>query len=250
MKYLFGSCLLVLSCMVGCSLNDEATEADYDDVAQTVSALVVTDNGGGEVGSMCDSIDIATGTNDGSIGLDGRGRFVGDHLGLTYQYEVDCTDADGSALTNCDDTTDHAAVAVKWSGDLELSHLTASVQREGEWQVSNVQQDAVEINGSSDFDLEAKLQSIFSNASRSYQISYFAEYAKIKFARSSRRVTSGRVEYVIEARRVASGRRGESTAKFQMDGLLQFSGKGSATLTLDKSFRYTIDTESGFVAKE
>jgi hypothetical protein len=250
MKYGFSSCLLVLFCTVGCWGNDEATEADYDDVAQAVSAMVVTDNGGGEVGSMCDSIDIATGTNSVSLSVDGRGRFVGDHLGLNYQYEVECTDADGSALTTCDDATDHAAVAVKWSGDLELSHLTASVQREGEWQISNVQDGTVEINGSSDFDLEAQLVSIFNNARRSYEVSYSADYAKIKFDRSSRRIKSGTVEYVIDARRIASGRRHDWTAKFQMDGVLQFTGNGSATLTLDKSYSYTIDTESGFVAKK
>ena len=248
MKYWLGSCLLLGSWIVGCSSNDTATEADYDDIAQAVSALITTDSGGGEVGSMYDATAIATGTSDINTGA--TGKYAGKHLGLEYEYEVDCVGAEGDASKRCGRATDHANAKVNWSGNLELPHVSASVQREGEWNLSDIQSGIAEFNGSGMFDLDVQIQSLFRITSRDYQVSYSAQYTKVKFEISRRRITGGTINYVIDAQRLVSGPRRESSANFHMDGLVEFAEDGQATLTLDKSFRYTIDTESGLVVKK
>lgn len=249
MKRTVGNCILAAAWLAGCSGKDQATEADYDDVAQALTAVVTTDNGGGEVGAMSDSVDIALGAGDLSITASAAGKFKSSHLGLEYDYAISCKDSAGAQLDKCNRDTDSAEVKVDWSGDLGLPHLTASVDRSGSWQLAKVQSGNAVLNGDSDFNLDAKLESLFRDATRSYHVGYNAKYSDVALDLAARKIKGGTVQYEIAAERKATGTRRDSEAEFEMKGELTFAADGTATLTLDKNFRYTIDTATGVMVK-
>lgn len=243
MKRLFGTCLVAATCTVGCN-TDVATESDYDDVAQALTSVVVTDNGGGDIGSMVDSTTIAIGSPDVSIKVDAGGMNTVTHLGLDYEYQVTC-----GASNKCDRTTDVADVKLKWNGDLTLPFMTSKVEREGSWKLSSIQSGVVSIDGASDFTLDTDMQSIFRPASRNYHLGYSADYSGVKLDRLTRRITGGNVKYEIDAERMATGTKHSSDANFHIAGTLTFNAVGPATLTLDGQYSYAIDTTTGIVVK-
>jgi hypothetical protein len=171
-------------------------------------------------------------------------------LGLDYKYTASCSNAEGTKLDKCDKTTDSAKVAVKWSGDLALPNLTAAVKREGAWTLEGLQSDEVTFDGDGSFELDAELASLFRNITRSYQLNYEAEYADVVLDRTAHKIKSGRVTYSIDAERTAKGPRRESEAQFTMDGVLEFTGDGSATLTLDRNYKYQIDLTTAALTKK
>lgn len=250
MKRLMNTCLLAASVATGCSSSDPASEADYDDVAQALTASVSTGNAGGEVGAMYDSTSVAVGDTFG-FSIDAKGIYTGTHLGASYQYEGSCFDEAGDELAKCGVTTDDASVIVKWNGSLALPLLSLSgeVSRNGAWQLSNIQSGTVELAGDSDFSLDLEMVGFLSKAKRNYHVGYAAEYTNVKLQRVLRRIDSGTVHYHVTAERMVSGTRRDSEAKFEMDGVLTFDAAGQATLTLDKSFTYKIDTSAGTVTK-
>lgn len=251
MKRIMEGCILAAACLTGCA-KDQATEADYDDVAQALSAVVVTDNGGGEVGAMSDSVSIALGAGDLSIqaSATGSGQWKSSHLGLDYDYAISCKDETGAKQDQCGKTTDSADVSVKWSGELGLPRITASVTRDGSWQLTKLQTDSALLNGDSNFDLDAKLESLFRDVTRTYHVGYSAKYTDVALDLAAHRIEGGKATYSIDAERKATGPRRESEAEFSMDGELTFNTDGSATLTLDRSYKYKIDTATGAMVKQ
>jgi hypothetical protein len=243
--------LVAASCCwaVGCSSSDPASEADYDDVAQALSSVVASGSTGGDVGAMSDSANVALGVSDGMIRVSATGQFSGTHGGLKYELTAKCNDVAGQALASCTKATDDSTIDLTWSGELALPKVTASVQREGTWTLTGLQSGTATISGDGEFTLDAQLQSFFRNASRTYHVGYSAEYKDVHFDLTTRSAMAGDVSYVIDAERSASGLRGESDAKFHMEGALSFHVDGSATLTLDNTFKYGIDAASGFLVK-
>lgn len=250
MKPLLPTCLIAATSFAACSSSDTPTEADYDDVAQALTAVVVTDNDGGEVGAMVDATSIAHGDGKLTLKVDASGKYTGNHLGLDYAYTATCSDAEGAAQDTCDKTSNKAEVTVDWSGDLKLPHLTAAVMRSGRWQLTGLQSELVTFTGESEFELDAQLQSLFRTASRSYRLTYRADYDAVVLDRAQHAVESGKVTYSIDAERTASGPRRESEAQFNIDGVLEFKGDGKASLTLDKSHTYNVNVVTGELAKD
>jgi hypothetical protein len=250
MKRLLPTCLIAATSFAACSSTDTPTEADYDDVAQALTATVVTDSDGGEVGAMVDATNIARGDGKLTLELDATGKFTGNHLGLDYAYTATCSDAEGQEQDTCDKTSDKADIAVSWSGDLKLPHITAAVKREGNWQLSGLQTDKVTFEGDGSFDLDTEMQSLFRTATRTYKVSYSANYDSVVLDRTEHAVTGGKVMYSIDAERTASGPRRESEAQFSIDGVLEFKADGTASLTLDKSHSYNVNVTTGELAKD
>ena len=249
MKRLLPTCLIAATSFAGCSGNDTPTEADYDDVAQALTAVVVTDNEGGEVGAMIDASSIATGAGNVTLQLDATGKYTGSHLGLEYSYSASCSNAEGVAQETCDKNSDSADVAVRFNGELELPRLTATVVREGSWQLSDLQSDEVTFAGDSEFSFDTELESLFRNATRSYRLNYVANYVDVVLDKAARKVVSGKITYNIDSERVATGTRGESEAQFNIDGVLEFKADGTANLTLDSDHTYNLHLASGDLTK-
>jgi hypothetical protein len=241
--------------IAGCSSNGNSSQSvaagpnDYDDVAQAVGSVVATTGGGGEVGSLADSVDLAVGVVPLGIAVDASGEFAGSRLGLDYDYQLSCKDAAGAALSACGLTTNTANVKVDWSGDLGLPNFSAAVTRQGDWSLSGVQTDTVQFAGDGTFSFDAKFTSIFRPASVEYRLDYAATYDGVTMQRSLHRVVGGAIHYSITAERMAASDQKTAEATFDMAADLSFSSAGTATLVLDGSHRYTLDTGSGAVAR-
>jgi hypothetical protein len=249
MKRLLPTCLIAATSLAGCSSSDTPTEADYDDVAQALTAVVVTDNEGGEVGAMIDATSIAAGDGKITLQLDTTGKYTGNHLGLNYAYSAVCSNAEGAALTACDKSSDSADVAVSFSGELALPRLSAAVVRDGSWQLSGLQSEQVTFAGESELSLDTQVESLFRDATRAYRLNYVANYDAVVLDRAARRVVSGKVMLSVDSVRMATGTRGESEAQFNMDGVLEFKADGTASLTLDGSHNYKVHMGSGGLTK-
>jgi len=249
MKRLFPTCLLAATSFVGCAGSDTPTEADYDDVAQALTAVVVTDNEGGEVGAMIDASSVARGDGRLTLQLDASGKYSGNHLGLDYAYTATCSNAEGAPLAACDKSSDSADVTVSFSGELTLPRLSAAVVREGSWQLSGLQSEQVTFAGDSELTVNTQLESLFRDATRAYRLNYVASYEGVVLDKATRRVVGGKVTYNIDSERMATGTRGESEAQFNIDGVLEFKADGTASLTLDRSHTYNVHMGSGGLTK-
>jgi hypothetical protein len=249
MKRLLPTCLLAVTSFTGCSSSDTPTADDYDDVAQALTAVTVTDDATGDTGAMADAATIARGDGKLALKIDANGKYSGNHLGFNYNYTAACSDAAGAAQEACDRNTDKADIAVNWSGELKLPRLTATVMRDGNWELRNLQTDEVTFAGDSDFSLDAQLQSLFRSVTRTYKVSYSANYNSVVFDRDTHSFKSGTVTYTIDAERTATGSRGDSEAQFDIDGELTFNGNGTAKLTLDKKASYNVNLTNGELTK-
>jgi hypothetical protein len=252
MKLNFGSMGLTAFCLLtgaGCASTTQPTAADYDDVAQGLSSVTATSGGGGEVGSLTDSVTLSIGGATPGISLKAKGEFSGSRLGMSYDYAISCDDASGAKMTSCDRTSSDADVKVNWAGNLMLPNLTAQVQRDGEWKLTNIQTGTVAVNGHGEFDFDASFQSLFRDVSREYHVGYSADYSNVQVQLSPAAVVGGSIKYTIDATRKASTPRKEKQANFHIDGLLEFAGDGHATLTLDGQVHYAVDTKTGMVTK-
>jgi hypothetical protein len=97
--------------------------------------------------------------------------------------------------------------------------------------------------------LDTQLESIFRDATRSYRLNYVASYDAVVLNKTARDVVSGKITYNIDSERMATGSRGESEAQFSIDGVLEFKGDGTASLTLDSDHAYNIHLASGGLTK-
>ena len=248
-SFVVTSVLALSTAACGSDNEDSATEEDYDDVAQSLGVVVSTGNGGGEVASLSDSTDLAVGLAPLGITLKASGEFNGNRAGLSYDYALACSDEAGQALARCGADTHTAQVDVTWSGDLVLPNFSASVERDGTWQLTGLQGGTAVFSGSSSFEADATFQAAWRNIQRHYHLSYRATYDDIAVQRLPRQIVSGAVHYDVTASRKASSTSGASDAKFDVSADLTFTG-GSAELVLDGSHRYTLNVATGQVMRQ
>jgi hypothetical protein len=243
---LFASALVTT---VGCKKSDEPTDEDYDDVASAVGALVSNDSGG-ETGSMEDSIDIASGELPDGVSQMGSGSFQGLRAGLTYEYSVTCKDAGGAVQEACDAQTDSANLVVDWSGELNLPRYQASVARSGDWTLSGLQTDTAHFSGHGSFDIDTEFTSFFGNRTRTFNLDYDADYQDVTFDRIGREFIGGEIHYDVIAQRTRT--RGDTDVEVELviSVDVAFHDDGHATITLDGSRKYDLDVGSGQLAKD
>ena len=233
---------LLCATTAGCDADDTPTQQDYDDVATAMSSALVTEDQG-DVASMDDVLLIAEGDTPSGMDQD-DGTYVGGTASFEYRYRVECTDASGTALQVCDETTDEAAVDVEWSGTLSTTRYDTRVERTGSWSLSNIQSDLVTFAGTSSFELASSFTALSRDVRRTYELSYAASYDELVYDRTSAALT-GTVRYDVDAQRMAD--RGDSNvdASFSMDATLTFHGDHTATLVLDGEYSYRIDIDTG-----
>jgi hypothetical protein len=233
----------------GCSSgssNTPPTSADYDDVAQSLGALVATPSGGGEVGSFFEAESLARGVTPTGLTLDGQGSYSGVNGGLTYTYSVSCTDASGNTLPQCGPTTNDAVVSVSWSGTATTSDFSATVSRSGKWTLSGIQSGTATFGGSGSFTYSAQFTSVEASANLSFMAT--ASYQNVTFDETSPRVTGGTIDYTVDASASASDGSASDSGSFTIDAVVTFGAEGSASLTLDGSQTYTVSA-TGTVTK-
>jgi Putative Ig domain len=234
--------------LAACSSNDhQVTAQEYDDIAQNIGSTTAHGGGGGDVGSMKDVIQLSLGTMPIGLSIDAKGHISGNKLGLTYDYQVTCSDASGAAQATCGKTTDRADIQVAWTGNLALPNLTASVDRHGEWKLAGLQSDKITLDGDGTFTLDADVKSIVRPAEATYHLAYQGSYAAVVFDTVQQAPVSGTIHYAIAAKHTETAGQNTSTATFDVDAEITFQGGGKASLVIDGSQHYTIDLATGVV---
>src|SRR5262249_41421477 len=71
--------LVPFAALASCAGGGQATEDEYNDVAQAIGTTTSTGNGGGEIGSFSDSATLATGQMPAGLSAAGSGHFAGTH---------------------------------------------------------------------------------------------------------------------------------------------------------------------------
>lgn len=232
--------------VTGCAQkSDQPTQQDYNDVASSVGALV--GGGGGELTSIEDSVATATGEIPFGFSSNGSGQLEGTRGGLSFLYEVACTDADGVTMAACDATTDTASLVVEWSGNYDGDFWQFDISRTGEWSVSGLQSDVAVFSGEGTFDVSSASQSLDGQRTRSFELSYAGSY-DIRWDIAEQRVIEGSIAYDVHAERHAEGPNAEADAVFDIDAEITFDGTGTARLVLDGSHSYDLDLATGTVA--
>lgn len=235
--------------LAGCLQQEDAlTDEDYDDVAVAVGSLVANPSGG-ELGSFQDGLDMTQSTDARANAVEGAsGHEVIVRAGLTYEYFVDCLDADGLVQSVCNAaTTDSAALAVSWSGSLVLPNYQGSITRTGEWTLSGLQSGTAELNGQGNFDLESHFQAIYRPVTKDLVLSYQANYNKVLIDMASKTVQSGDITYQISGSRSVTRGDNNRSGEFSLTADVSFDGAGNATLVLDGNRSYTINLATGTV---
>lgn len=248
------SCLVAISAFAaacGSDMTTPPTEAQYDDTAQQIGSTTSTGNGGGEIGSMADVIVLSHGTLIPGFTLDANGRVSGTHLGLTYSYALTCKDVSGAVLASCTAFTDSASIMVDWSGTLTLPNLTASVARSGDWQLAGLLTDTAQLDGSGTFTLDATVTSIFRPVTAMYHLAANATYHRVLVDTATRRPIGGEITYDLSASDMTTNTStgNGASARFDLTAVVTFAASGPATLVLDGSHKYSIDTATGVVVK-
>lgn len=231
--------------VTGCGQkSDEPTQQDYNDVASSVGAMVA--GGGGELASIEDSVGTATGEIPFGFSSNGSGQIEGERGGLSFLYEVACTDADGVTMAACDSTTDSASLLVEWGGSYAGDFWQFEISRTGEWSVTGLQSDVAVFSGEGTFDVSSASQSLDGQRSRSFELSYAGSY-DISWDIAEQRVIEGAITYDVHAERHADGPAAEADAVFDIDAEITFDGTGTARLVLDGSQSYDLNLTTGAV---
>jgi hypothetical protein len=235
--------LLATACT---SSNDHTpTAQEYDDLAQHVGSTTATGNGGGELASMQDALELSIGVMPLGLSLDLQGHVNGSRAGLTYDYQVTCTDAGGTKLATCGATTDKADVQVAWNGMLALPHLSATIDRKGHWTLAGLTTTTPRLDGDGSFTFDSDVTSILDpGAHATYHLTYDAHYDDVVFDASHAPV-SGEIHYTVHAQHMDAN----SSGAFDVDAVITFTGNGHADLVLDGDHHYTLDLATGVVIK-
>jgi hypothetical protein len=235
-----------------------ATTADYEDTAQTIASSTVTTGGAGDTTgagdavAIADAISIARGVLPHGFLREADGRCHGNRMGVDTSFTVTCKDATGAAQTACDKTSDSATVVVKWTGSLETTNFTSSVDREGTWTITGLQSDTATLSGDSSFTLDTTLMSVFhAGVTSTLSFANTASYDAITIATADRQITGGSATFEVKAHRTVTGTAAGSNdvdKSFDVNGVLTFNGDGTATLVLDGTQTFTINLKNGKLA--
>lgn len=242
---LAGALVLGTACMT-----DDPTEQDYDDVARSVSVAISDGQGGGDVGSMSDSIALAGNSAPEGVTAMGDGSFQGERAGLTYSYSITCQDSPSGPATLCDaSTTDVARVVVAWAGSLDLPQYDASASRNGDWTLSDIQSGTAAFNGDGTFSFDSEFVSLDGNRTRTYQLDYAARYNDVLIDVATEAPVGGNAVFNVSADRTASNQFRDVEVSFDIEVDVTFNGNGTATLVLDGSRSYDLELASGVIVR-
>src|SRR5438270_6619481 len=97
------------------------TVSEVGDLAHTVGSTL--DGAGGEIDALDAAIAIAHGVVPAGFTSDGA-RVTGEHLGMSYVFELTCRDVDGHGVA-CGDAAETAQARVSSSGSVGLPGFTA-----------------------------------------------------------------------------------------------------------------------------
>ncbi|QQR91545.1 MAG: hypothetical protein IPJ88_07440 [Myxococcales bacterium] len=226
-----------------CKTSEEPTSDDYDDIAAGVAAIVAGDQGS-DTESMQDAVLLSDGeTPEGLSTANLQGSSAGTRGSLNYSYEVHCTDFQGNLLDICDaEITDFAEISVNWDGNINTERYDATVSRDGNWTLSNLQGDTVLFNGEGSFYLESSFTGLFLQTTRTFIFDYLATYENVSYERSSGLFVDGTATFDIRAERTRSNAFSDVEAEFNVMAVITFQSDGNASIVLDGKRSYQLNT--------
>ncbi len=234
MKILGLSLLGLGTALTACSGNN-ATPAEYDDVAQSVGASTASQSG--DVGAMVDLVAIAHGTMPAGFTNAGGGVITGTVLGLDYSYMITCKNASGTVLAACDSTTDSANVSFTWDGMITLPAISATITREGNWSVSGLTTSTATFNGNGTFVDDAMI------SNTSYHFDTSATYSDVAINTGDNVANNGEIQLSIDGSKQAPG----GSTSFSVNADVTIHADSTATIVLDGQHDYTVNLQTGVV---
>jgi hypothetical protein len=240
--------VMIVTLAVASCAQSSPSEDEYNDVAQAIGSTASTGNGGGEIGSFADSARLAVGQMPSGLTLAANGHVTGDHFGLDYDYQLSCVDAAGQAQTSCGATTDAANVTLSWSGALDVPNLSASVERTGDWTLSDIQSGSATFEGEGTFTFDISVTSIFRPVTSTYHLDYDAQYRAVVLD-SAYRPVGGSIHYSVSAQHTVTGTHAQGEGSFEVEADVVFNADHTASVTLDGSHKYRLDLATGLVSR-
>jgi hypothetical protein len=249
----------------GCLSNEptnEPTAEDYDDVATSVGALLGAADASsvpaapatapppgaaGEVASLQHALRLALGELPAGFQAQADGTYTGTRGGLTFAYQLSCADGSSVALPQCGPTTDTATLTVDWQGNFNGRRVTAEANRSGTWTLTGVQSDAPKLTGRGEFSASSSFTAIYRPVTRTFNLTYRADYLDVVLSKSTRRPVGGAIHYVVHAERTRDTQQRAVDVEIEVDARVTFSADGTATLVLDGSRTYTVQPATGEV---
>ncbi len=224
----------------------QPTAEDYDDVGASVGALV-SDNSGGEAEAASDAVMVAAGQMPGGFTRSGSGVLSGRRGSLDYTFEATCTDAAGAVMDACGELTDGAHLVLHWEGDVDTARYDASLVRDGDWTLSDIQSGTARFDGTGSFDVDSEFMAIYRPVERFFKLDYDASYQGVQIRTSDRAIIGGQITYQIRAERTAQRRATVRERTLDITADVTFTGENTATLVLDGERTYRVDLASGNV---
>lgn len=221
----------------------EPTDADYDQVAQSLGAA-----GQGESSAVAVTTQLAAGTVPLGLSLGGLGQFHGNLFGVDFQLTVHCRDAAGVEVT-CGDAAASATIDTAWSGELTLPRLHVEAMRSGTWTLSGLATAQTTIDGSARFTLASDFSSASEANLRTLDLAAEATYDAVIVDDATRRFIGGEIHYAVDATRTHTTPSGEDRTALSIDAVVTFAADGSATLVLDGDHTYRLDLATGVVVR-
>ena len=245
------SCSLLALPLVACTSNSNGSTSsdisadEYDDIAQNVGTSTASQSGG-DVTAMSDVALIASGTLPLGFALSADGSVNGTFLGITYDFSLTCSDAQGTNLPTCGSATQLADVKVDWSGALQLPNFSTTMDRHGVWSLMNLQDPTVKLAGTGTFSYDSSITNPATTVTAAYHFDDDASYAAVLVDKQTKLATAGEIQYDISASKTVTG---QAARTFSLNADITFNGDGSATIVLDGAHHYKLNLTTSVVIK-
>ncbi|MEO8841775.1 MAG: hypothetical protein ABI591_13720 [Kofleriaceae bacterium] len=225
--------------------SSDITTAEYDDVAQNVGTTAASPSGG-DVAVMADVALVASGTLPLGFTLGANGSVTGSFLGITYDFSVTCSDAQGTHLPTCGSATQLADVKLDWSGALQLPNFSTTMDRHGDWSLMNLEDPSVKLAGNGTFSFDSSISNPNTTVTTAYHFDYAAAYTAVFIDKTTKLATAGEIQYDISASKMVTG---APDRTFALSADVTFNGDGTATIDLDGMHHYKLDLTTHAVIK-
>ncbi|MEZ4265240.1 MAG: hypothetical protein R3F39_02590 [Myxococcota bacterium] len=222
---------------------EPATQQDLDETARVVGALMAADKGG-DMATLRDGAMSAQGQSGAGFALDVRGAFRGQHLGLSYDVELECYDGAGGTLSCSEGDASSADLVATWDGALNVGGLSIQSAMSADWMIDKLNTDTAIVDGDSSAVLDVSLTG--PQSARSLHLAFTASYQGLQLAADTHRPVGGRVVYTLDVERRSTNAQGERVATLNADAVVTLGSDATATLEISGS-RYLVNMDSGAV---
>ena len=223
----------------------EESARDYDELASILGAHVrgefeiqlagaaITENRVPE-GFVVNSSSVELSTGSGSVG------------GMSYTFEFYCNDGSPEhTRVACDGNAHHSHILYTATGSQSVGAMAMnSVNRRVDWEIRDITVDKARFRGPSEVSLQTQVTT--QGVAATYKVSADAIYEQVRFLPGQQVPTFGTIDFMINTERM----RGTDRRVFNANAQLVYGASGAPTqLTIDGTYRYTIDLASGAVVK-